>query len=112
MLLPLLDIIYELHYNDFIGCTTKNMIRGDFKMDKPIIAGTEPIHVNVKAGETYYWCSCGRSSSQPFCDGSHKGTSFKSLVFTAEKNGDIAFCSCKLTSNPPFCDGTHISLKK
>ena len=81
-------------------------------MEKPIVAGNVPIHVDVKAGETYYWCTCGRSASQPFCDGAHQGTAFTPLAFTAEKDGDIAFCTCKQTSNPPFCDGAHLNLIK
>lgn len=79
-------------------------------MDKPVIAQKSPIPVEVKKGETYYWCSCGRSGNQPFCDGSHKGTSFAPLAFTAEKDETIYLCACKMTKNPPFCDGTHNNL--
>lgn len=56
------------------------------------------------------WCACGRSASQPFCDESHKGTSFTPLAFTAEKDETAYLCACKHTKNPPFCDGTHKSL--
>ncbi|HEY8805632.1 MAG TPA: CDGSH iron-sulfur domain-containing protein, partial [Clostridium sp.] len=69
-----------------------------------------PIAVDVKKGETYYWCSCGRSAKQPFCDGSHKGTTFTPLAFTAEKDETTYLCACKHTKNPPFCDGTHKGL--
>ena len=79
-------------------------------MEKPVIAQKAPIAVDVKEGETYYWCACGRSSNQPFCDGSHEGTSFKPVAFTAEKDETVHFCACKHTKNPPFCDGTHHSL--
>lgn len=79
-------------------------------MEKAQIAGKAPIAVDVKAGETYYWCSCGKSSNQPFCDGSHKGSSFKPLAFTAKKAGTVHLCTCKQTKNPPYCDGTHNSL--
>jgi len=79
-------------------------------MEKPEIAQKAPYPVEVKSGETYYWCACGRSASQPFCDGSHKGTSFSPLPFTAEKDETVYLCGCKQTSTPPFCDGTHKSL--
>ncbi|WP_298842902.1 CDGSH iron-sulfur domain-containing protein [Clostridium sp.] len=79
-------------------------------MEKPVVAKKSPIAVDVKKGQTYYWCSCGRSSSQPFCDGSHKGTTFKPLTFTAQKDETAYLCACKHTKNPPFCDGTHTSL--
>ena len=79
-------------------------------MDKPIISQKSPIPVDVKKGETYYWCACGRSSTQPFCNGSHKGTSFEPLPFTAEKDETKYFCACKQTKTPPFCDGSHTKL--
>ncbi len=79
-------------------------------MEKPVIAQKSPIAVDVKEGQTYYWCSCGKSASQPFCDGSHKGTSFTPLAFTAEKDETVHLCACKHTKNPPFCDGSHNSL--
>jgi len=79
-------------------------------MEKAQIAGKAPIEVEVKAGETYYWCSCGKSSNQPFCDGSHKVTSFVPMAFTAEKDETVYLCVCKQTKNPPYCDGTHKSL--
>lgn len=80
-------------------------------MDKPEIAGTAPIPVDVKEGVTYYWCACGRSGTQPFCDGSHEGTSFSPLAFTAEKDDTVYLCACKQTNNPPFCDGSHTKLE-
>lgn len=79
-------------------------------MEEPVIAQKSPIAVDVKEGETYYWCTCGRSAKQPFCDGSHKATSFTPLAFTADKDETVYFCACKHTKNPPFCDGTHHSL--
>ena len=79
-------------------------------MEEPKIAQKSPIATDVKKGQTYYWCACGRSASQPFCDGSHKGTSFTPLAFTAEKDETAYLCACKQTKNPPFCDGTHKSL--
>ncbi|HID50089.1 MAG TPA: CDGSH iron-sulfur domain-containing protein [Chromatiales bacterium] len=74
---------------------------------EPVIARKEPYVVELKAGETYYWCACGRSKSQPFCDGSHQGTGLEPVAFTAEQGGTSYLCGCKQTANPPFCDGTH-----
>ena len=79
-------------------------------MEEPKIAQKGPYTVEVEEGQTYYWCACGRSGSQPFCDGSHKGTSFNPLAFTAEKTETVHLCGCKHTKNPPFCDGTHTKL--
>ena len=79
-------------------------------MDKAKIAGKAPIPVELEAGKNYAWCSCGESSNQPFCDGSHKGSSFTPLVFKAEETKTAYLCTCKQTGNPGFCDGTHKSL--
>lgn len=76
-------------------------------MSTPVIADNKSIKVTVTAGEQYYYCTCGQSNNQPFCDGSHKGTSFKPQAFTAEESGDVFLCQCKHTANAPFCDGTH-----
>lgn len=76
-------------------------------MSNPVIADNKPIAADVKKGEEYYYCTCGRSSSQPFCDGSHKGTSFTPKSFTADKDEEVYFCQCKHSANAPFCDGTH-----
>ena len=76
----------------------------------PIIAGTTPAKVDLEAGKDYFWCQCGKSKSQPFCDGSHAGSDITPLKFTAEKSGPAALCQCKASANAPFCDGTHASL--
>lgn len=76
-------------------------------MDKPKRAGDMPIRVDLEKGKEYYWCACGRSSNQPFCDGSHKGTEFTPLKFTVDEDVTKPLCTCKQTSNAPFCDGTH-----
>ena len=79
-------------------------------MEKPTIAGKAPIAVNLEAGKTYAWCACGKSSSQPFCDGSHNGSGFSPKVFVAQETKTAYLCNCKHTANPGFCDGTHKSL--
>jgi len=77
---------------------------------QPTIAQKAPCAVEVQAGKTYYWCSCGKSTNQPFCNGSHKGSEFAPVAFTAEKSETKYFCGCKMTANQPLCDGTHSKL--
>ena len=76
-------------------------------MSKPIVAANSPVPVDLEAGKTYYFCACGHSSGQPFCDGSHRGTGLAPKPFTAEKDGTAYLCQCKTTGNAPFCDGSH-----
>ncbi len=76
-------------------------------MPEPRIAQIGPYAVEVEAAKTYYWCACGRSGKQPFCDGSHKGSEFTPVKFEATKSETVYFCGCKHTSTPCFCDGTH-----
>ena len=80
-------------------------------MNSPIVAQKKPFSVEVEMNRTYYWCQCGKSKKQPFCDGSHKGTDFKPVLYKATKNKKIFFCGCKTTSNQPFCDGSHSKIK-
>lgn len=79
-------------------------------MTAPIIANRKGYYWEVKAGKRYLWCSCGRSKSQPFCDGSHAGTDFLPVLFKAERDEDVIFCGCKQTGSRPFCDGAHSNL--
>ena len=79
-------------------------------MEKPIIIAKVPQMVDLVVDTNYAWCACGRSSNQPWCDGSHQVTSITPRVFVAEKSESRALCMCKQTNSPPFCDGSHMSL--
>ena len=76
-------------------------------MAKPERAGDAPIGVDVVEGKSYYWCTCGKSSKQPFCDGSHKGSEFGPLNWKADQSKKFFFCTCKATKDQPMCDGSH-----
>ena len=78
--------------------------------DEPLIAQKGPYAVEVEEGKTYYWCACGRSKNQPFCDGSHRVTQFQPVAYTAEKTGKVFFCGCKRSLKKPVCDGSHNKL--
>ena len=78
--------------------------------DQPAIGGRAPLPIEVTAGEEYWWCACGRSRSQPFCDGSHEGTPFEPRQYIAPETKRVFFCTCKRTKNMPLCDGSHKEL--
>lgn len=75
-------------------------------MNKPKQAGNKPLMMEMQTG-TYYWCACGESKNQPFCDGSHKGTEFAPKQIQFEKPSTVYWCMCKQSKNAPFCDGSH-----
>lgn len=78
-------------------------------MDKPEIAQRSPYRITLASG-TYWWCQCGKSSKQPFCDGSHKETGFSPLEVEILEEKEVSLCGCKFSKNKPFCDGTHNNL--
>jgi len=76
-------------------------------MSDAVRAADSPYAVEVEAGKRYFWCACGRSQKQPFCDGSHKGTTFTPVKYTATDAKKVFFCGCKTTKSQPLCDGSH-----
>lgn len=78
-------------------------------MKLPKRAGDIPIAIEVEEGKRYAWCTCGLSSNQPLCDGQHKTTDMRPLLYTADKSETKYFCCCKETKKDPFCDGSHNS---
>ncbi len=76
-------------------------------IDKPLVAQSTPYFVDVEEGRAYTWCACGRSAKQPFCDGSHKGTAFEPVTYTAPRTRGVLFCGCKASKRRPICDGSH-----
>lgn len=79
-------------------------------MEKPVVAGYEPLEVEVKKGESLWWCACGRSGDQPLCDGSHAGTNFVPVEYVGKRSRTLFMCTCKMTKKPPYCDGSHNDL--
>lgn len=78
-------------------------------MTEPVIFDKKPVVMELEPG-TYYWCSCGQSANQPFCNGAHKGTGFAPLAFEISEKKTVALCNCKYTAGQPFCDGSHAKL--
>ena len=76
-------------------------------MSEPVSPQNNPYPSEVEEGKNYYWCACGQSKNQPYCDGSHQSTDFQPVAFTAEKTDTVYLCGCKKTGNAPFCDGSH-----
>lgn len=76
-------------------------------MPSPTRASQSPFKVAVEQGKKYFWCSCGKSTKQPFCDGSHKGSDFTPIKYEASESKEVFFCGCKGSKAPPMCDGSH-----
>jgi CDGSH-type Zn-finger protein len=79
-------------------------------MTEPIIAQKAPFPVDVESGKKYFWCACGKSANQPFCDGSHQDTEITPVTYEAEESKTLYFCGCKQTGGVPLCDGSHAKL--
>ena len=79
-------------------------------MPTPEMPQKAPYPVEVEAGKSYWWCACGKSASQPFCDGSHKGSEFAPTQYKAEESKTVYFCGCKQSKNGALCDATHRNL--
>lgn len=79
-------------------------------MSNPVIAAKAPMPIEVEAGKSYFWCACGQSAKQPFCDGSHAGSDFAPLKWTATETKRVFLCACKQTKGQPLCDGSHKDL--
>ncbi|MGD8782255.1 MAG: CDGSH iron-sulfur domain-containing protein [Ignavibacteria bacterium] len=78
-------------------------------MSQPLIYQKKSIRIDMEPGK-YFWCSCGKSSNQPYCDGSHKGSEFSPVMVEITEAKRVSWCACKMTGNKPFCDGTHRTL--
>ena len=76
-------------------------------MTDPVRASNTPYAVDVEAGKSYWWCACGKSAKQPFCDGAHKDTGITPLKYDATETKKVYFCGCKATAKQPMCDGSH-----
>jgi CDGSH-type Zn-finger protein len=78
-------------------------------MSEAIVFQKFPMVQKVEPGK-YWWCACGRSKGQPFCDGSHKGTGLAPIMMEIMEAKTVAWCGCKHSEHPPFCDGSHAKL--
>ena len=91
--------------------TKKNIRMAEIEDSHLVIcAERKSMPVDVEEGKQYYWCSCGRSAKQPFCDGSHRGTPYTPIQYTATETKKVYFCGCKQSANKPTCDGSHKKL--
>ena len=79
-------------------------------MSEPVVAQKSPFSAEVEAGKSYWWCACGLSKRQPFCDGSYKGSAFVPVEYKADASKTVWFCGCKHTHAAPLCDGSHNTL--
>ena len=104
-----MNCLQRTHFSALLGETnvSANWKSEMSEKSDPIRAADTPFGIEVEAGESYFWCACGRSVNQPFCDGSHAGTDFTPLKFEAEESTTLYFCGCKATAAQPLCDGSH-----
>ena len=79
-------------------------------MQQPIIADNKPAKIALEKDKKYYFCVCGKSNKQPFCDGSHQGSEFTPMAFVCDESKDYFLCQCKYSGNKPYCDGSHRDL--
>jgi len=105
-------LYFEVTFFSFAPNGAIREVRGNKQQENPmtevpIIAQKAPYGTDVEEGKSYFWCACGRSKNQPFCDGSHKDTGLSPVKYTADKTGTVYFCGCKQSANQPLCDGTH-----
>jgi sterol desaturase/sphingolipid hydroxylase (fatty acid hydroxylase superfamily)/CDGSH-type Zn-finger protein len=87
--------------------TESELSKGFTKQDTTV---AEPLTIHLEAGEKYLWCQCGKSKTQPFCDGSHHGSTHKPMLFEATRSGNVKLCQCKMTKTGPFCDNSHLNI--
>jgi CDGSH-type Zn-finger protein len=102
--------VWRLFPSAALAYKSRRSVWKENRMTAPAIAAKQPAEVTLEAGKTYAWCVCGLSQKQPFCDGTHKTTELKPLVFKQEQTKTAWLCQCKQTKNRPFCDGTHKTL--
>ena len=102
------EIVFDAVYVSMIQLPSKKIIK--VCMTRSAIPQRAPMPVEVEEGKNYFWCSCGKSANQPFCDGSHKDTTMTPIKFTALASKKVFFCGCKKSANSPLCDGTHSKL--
>ncbi len=99
----------DLWHADYALGSTINQ-SGTITMSEPIVAQKAPYPVEVEIGKSYFWCACGKSAKQPFCDGSHQDTDILPIKFEATESKTLYFCGCKATQGQPLCDGSHNAL--
>ncbi len=96
-------------YSNYYGYNVLVLFQVKLTMAEPTVAAKVPVVLDLQPG-TYYWCTCGLSANQPFCNGAHKGSEFTPLAFELTESKRVALCQCKHTGNSPFCDGAHAKL--
>ena len=103
-------IWYHLPADALAKAAFHNPNKRTISMTDPVIFQKSPMPIEVEEGKTYFWCACGKSAKQPFCDGSHKDTGIAPVKITAEATKKMFFCGCKSSAKAPLCDGSHSKL--